>query len=162
MENFRIGQGYDIHKLVEGRPLILGGVKIESKLGALGHSDADTLLHAITDAILGAAALGDIGTHFPPTNPEFADIDSSILLKKTCLLLKEAGYRLGNIDSSIILEKPKLAPHIRAMRVKLAQITELSPEKISVKAKTKEGQDATGQLQAVEAQAVVLIFPAIT
>lgn len=153
----RIGQGYDIHQLVAGRPLILGGVEIPHDRGALGHSDADALLHAIIDAMLGAACLGDIGTHFSPKKQEFANIDSTILLARTQEMVTNAGFTVQNIDSSIILEAPKLAPHIMPMRQRIADVLALEIGRISIKAKTKEGLDATGQGQAVEAQAVVLL-----
>lgn len=153
----RIGQGYDIHQLVADRPLILGGVKIPYDRGALGHSDADALLHAIIDALLGAACLGDIGSHFSPKKQEYADIDSTILLSRTRDMISLAGFEIINIDSSIILEAPKLAPHIMPMRQRIADVLGLEIGQISIKAKTKEGLDATGQGQAVEAQAIVLL-----
>lgn len=153
----RIGQGYDIHKLVADRPLILGGVKIPYDRGALGHSDADALLHAIIDALLGAACLGDIGSHFSPKKQEYADIDSTILLSRTRDMISLAGFEIINIDSSIILEAPKLAQHIMPMRQRIADVLGLEIGQISIKAKTKEGLDATGQGQAVEAQAIALL-----
>ncbi len=151
----RFGIGYDVHKLVEGRKLILGNVEIEHTLGLLGHSDADVLIHAIIDALLGAAALGDIGQHFPDSNPEFKDVDSGKLLKQVKDLLNDNNYQIGNIDSIIVAQKPKLAPHIQKIRQKLAEILEIDIDLISVKAKTEEGLGFTGTEQGISAYAVV-------
>lgn len=153
----RIGFGTDIHRLVEGRPLILGGVRIESDLGADGHSDADVLMHAAADAILGALALGDLGTHFPNDEERWRNAESSHFLRHAVGLIKEKGYAVANIDSVIDLERPKLRPHINAMRVNLAAALEIGVECVSVKAKTGEMVDAVGQRHAVRAQAVVLL-----
>ena len=153
----RIGQGYDIHQLVEGRNLMLGGIKIDSAKGSLGHSDGDALLHAIIDALLGAAALGDIGKHFPPSDNRYKDIESLKLLGETHSLLKSQGYEIINIDTTIILEKPKLRPHIEPIRRSIADNLGLALDAVSVKAKTNEKQDAAGHEQAVVCQAVVLI-----
>ncbi len=153
----RIGLGYDIHKLEKNRDLILGGVKIPFELGLLGHSDADVLIHAIIDSILGSVALGDIGSYFPDTDNNYKNIDSSILLKKTVTMLKNKGYRIINIDSNIICQKPKLAPYIDKIRENLACFIEIPKENISVKAKTNEKQDSIGLGAAIAAQAVVLV-----
>ena len=154
---WRIGQGLDIHRLVSGRPLILGGVHIDWPYGELGHSDGDVLLHALIDAMLGACALGDIGTYFPPDNPEWQDADSSLLARKAAELLRQQGWRILNLDSTVILEKPKLAPYRDLIRKNLADIFGLKLESVSFKAKTKEGLDAVGRGEAVEAQAVVMV-----
>jgi len=153
----RIGLGTDIHPLVEGRPLFIGGVKIESDLGADGHSDADVLCHAITDAILGALALGDLGTHFPNDEERWRNAESFIFLRYAVGLMKEHGYELGNLDSTVHLEKPKLRPHIDAIRVGLAEAFEVETNRISVKAKTGEGVDAVGERRAVRADAIILL-----
>jgi 2-C-methyl-D-erythritol 2,4-cyclodiphosphate synthase len=154
---FRIGQGWDVHALVEGRPLVLGGVRIEHTHGLLGHSDADALLHAITDALLGAAALGDIGRHFPDTNEQYKGADSSVLLKVVAQKVRALGYEIGNIDSTITAQAPKMSPHIEAMREKIAQILEIKLDQINVKAKTAEKLGPVGLGQSIEASAVVLI-----
>jgi len=154
----RIGTGYDLHPLVSGRRLLLGGVHIPYPLGEKGHSDGDVLLHAVIDALLGAAALGDIGTHFPPSDPSLKGVDSTLLLRKTWSLLEERGYSLGNLDATVILEQPKLQPHTDSIRRNLAAILKTDVNRISVKAKTKEGLDATGQGKAVEALCTVLIY----
>lgn len=154
---FRIGFGNDIHRLEPGRPLILGGVTIESDLGAAGHSDADALTHAITDALLGALALGDIGSHFPDTDPRWQNADSFVFLAGAVRMIKEHGYAVVNVDSVISLEKPKLRPHIEAMRANLAKILEVGSDSVSVKAKTGEGLGLVGTRQALKATAVVLI-----
>ena len=156
--NFRIGEGWDIHALVEGRKLILGGVEVPYHLGLLGHSDADVLLHAITDAVLGAAALGDIGTHFPDTDAQFRGADSVMLLVEAVRRVRAAGWQIGNIDSTIIAQAPKLMPHIPAMRSTIAQALALQPDQINVKAKTAEKMGPVGQGAAMEARAVVLLF----
>lgn len=153
----RIGQGYDLHRLTEGRDLILGGVKIPHKTGLLGHSDADVLVHAIIDALFGAIADGDIGRHFPDTDPEYKNADSIRLLKKTGDILNNKGFKILNIDSTVILEKPKLAPHINNMRENIANTLNISLNDVSIKAKTNEGMDAAGKQEAIEAFAVVLI-----
>jgi 2-C-methyl-D-erythritol 2,4-cyclodiphosphate synthase len=154
---FKIGFGNDIHRLVENRPLVLGGVLIESDLGAEGHSDADALLHAATDAILGALALGDIGSYFSDKDPRWKNADSRVFLIETIRMMREKSYRVVNLDSTISLEKPKLQPHIEAMRRNLAEILEIEIDSISVKAKTGEAVDAVGERQAIKAEAVVLL-----
>ena len=154
---FRIGIGYDIHKLIEGRDLILGGIKITHEKGLLGHSDADVLIHAIIDAILGALALDDIGTLFPDTDPKYKDIDSTILLKHVYDLIQKQGYHIVNIDSNIIAQAPKMMPYIPKMKEVLCKILNLKPEELSIKAKTKEKLDAVGQKLAIESNAVVLL-----
>lgn len=156
--NLRIGEGWDIHALVEGRKLILGGVEIPYPKGLLGHSDADALLHAITDALLGAAALGDIGTHFPDTDARFKGEDSAVLLAQAARSVREKGYTIGNIDSTVIAQAPKLAPYIAAMRTRIAQVLELEVDQINVKAKTAEKMGAVGEGRAIEARAVVLLL----
>lgn len=155
---FRIGFGTDIHRLVEGRPLILGGVRIESDLGADGHSDADVLMHATADAVLGSLALGDLGTHFPNDEERWRNAESSQFVYYAVGLIKEQGYSVGNIDAVIDLELPKLRPHIDAMRANLAAALEIDVDQVSVKAKTGEKVDAVGERLAVRAQAVVLII----
>ncbi len=154
---FRIGFGNDIHRLVADRPLIIGGVTIESELGADGNSDADVLLHAITDAIFGALALGDIGTHFPNNDPQWKDAASSLFLKKATESANWHGYSIVNIDSTISLEQPKLRSHIEEMRVNIANLLEIDASCVSVKAKTGEGVDAVGESAAIKADAVVLL-----
>lgn len=153
----RIGLGNDIHRLVEGRPLFIGGVKIESDLGAEGHSDADVLCHAITDAIFGALALGDIGTHFPNNEERWRNAESFVFLRYAVGLMKEHGYQVVNLDSTVHLEKPKLRPHIEQIRIGLAEALEVETNCISVKAKTGEGVDAVGELRAVRADAIILL-----
>ena len=153
----RIGHGYDVHRLVEGRRLILGGVEIPHETGLLGHSDADVLLHAIADALLGAAALGDIGKLFPDSDPAYKDADSLLLLKKVGVHLYTAGYRIVNIDATVLAQAPKLAPHIREMRANIARTLELDPSAISVKATTEEGLGFTGEKRGIAAHAVCLI-----
>ena len=153
----RIGIGYDIHKLVEGRDLIIGGVKITHEKGLLGHSDADVLIHALIDGMLGALALDDIGTLFPDTDSKYKDIDSTILLKKVYDLIQDKGYAVGNIDSNIIAQAPKMMPYIPKMKEILANILKISPQDLSIKAKTKEQMDAVGQQLAIEANAVVML-----
>lgn len=154
---YRIGIGYDIHKLVEGRDLILGGVKITHEKGLLGHSDADVLIHAIIDALLGALALDDIGTLFPDTDPKYKDIDSTILLKHVYELVQSKGYKIVNIDSNIIAQAPKMMPYIPKMKEVLCKILNTNPDDFSIKAKTKEKLDAVGQKLAIESNAVVLL-----
>ena len=155
---FRIGEGWDTHALVPGRKLILGGVEIAHPLGLLGHSDADVLLHAVIDALLGAAGLGDIGSHFPDTDPRFKGADSIVLLVETGRILAEQGLRIGNIDSTIVAQSPKLASHIPAMRVRIAEALELDKRQVNVKAKTAEKLGPVGQGLSVEARAVALLY----
>ena len=155
---FRIGQGWDTHALVPGRKLIIGGVDIDHTVGLLGHSDADVLLHAIIDALLGAAGLGDIGTHFPDTNEQFKGADSVLLLAETGRLLAARGHHIGNIDSTVIAEAPKLAPHIPAMRVRIAGALGIEVSQVNVKAKTAEKLGPVGQGLSMEAQAIVLLY----
>ena len=153
----RVGLGYDVHRLVEGRDLILGGVKIPYEKGLLGHSDADVLLHALTDALLGAAALGDIGRHFPDTDERYRGISSLILLEKAYTLVKERGYSLGNADMVLIMQKPKLKEYIPFMEENIAGALSCEKERISVKATTEEGLGFTGQGEGVSAKAIVLL-----
>ena len=153
----RIGQGYDVHRLVEGRKLILGGMEIPYERGLLGHSDADVLLHAIMDAMLGAAGLGDIGRHFPDNDPGYKDADSLILLQTVAHKLNEAGWRVGNLDATIVAQKPKLAAYLPQMREKIAKAVGVMPERINVKATTEEGLGFTGSGDGIAAQAVVLL-----
>lgn len=155
--NIRIGNGYDLHRLVSDRKLILGGVEIPSEKGLLGHSDADVLTHAIMDAMLGALALGDIGHYFPPTDPKWAGADSIMLLQQVQELIEAQGWRVNNLDSMVIAEAPKLKPHIKAMRDRLAQAMNLPIDCVSVKATTNEGMDAIGQKEAIAVHAVVLL-----
>jgi len=157
---YRIGFGTDIHRLVAGRPLILGGVDIESDLGADGHSDADVLMHAAADAVLGALALGDLGTHFPNDEERWRNAESSQFLRYAVDLIKQKGYTVANIDSVIDLEKPKLRPHIDAMRANLAAALDIGIDSVSIKAKTGEQVDAVGTRSAVRAQAIVLLAKA--
>ncbi|BBH14261.1 MULTISPECIES: 2-C-methyl-D-erythritol 2,4-cyclodiphosphate synthase [Chromobacterium] len=154
---FRVGQGYDVHQLVAGRPLILGGVNIPHDKGLLGHSDADALLHAITDALLGAAALGDIGRHFPDTDPEFKGADSRALLREAAKRVRAAGWKPVNVDSTLIAQQPKLAPHIDAMRAAIAEDLGLDLDAVNVKGKTNEKLGYLGRCEAIEAQAVCLL-----
>ena len=153
----RIGHGYDVHKLVEGRKLILGGVDIPFELGLLGHSDADVLTHAVMDALLGAACLGDIGQHFPDSDPADAGADSLELLRSVAGLLQASGYRVGNVDATLLAQAPKLAPHISQMRQNLAQAMGVEVDQISVKATTEEGLGFTGARQGIAAHAVALL-----
>ena len=155
---FKIGQGWDIHALVEGRPLVLGGVTIPHSKGLLGHSDADVLLHAITDALIGALGLGDIGKHFPDTSADFKNADSWVLLQHIGKLLPERGYAIANIDSTVVAQAPKLAPHIAAMQTLIAAALQLDVAQVNVKAKTAEKMGPVGAGEAMEAQAVVLIY----
>lgn len=154
---FRIGIGYDIHKLTSGRDLIIGGVKITHEKGLLGHSDADVLIHAIIDAMLGALALSDIGTLFPDTDKKYKDIDSTILLKKVYEKISAMGWKIENIDSNIIAQKPKMMPFIPKMKEVLCRVLELEYGQLSIKAKTKENLDAVGQELAIESNAVILL-----
>lgn len=155
--NIRVGFGFDVHQLTEGRDLWLGGVKIDHSKGALGHSDADVLLHAICDALLGAANMRDIGYHFPDTQGEFKNIDSKILLQRTAVLLSEAGWKIGNIDCTLVLEKPKIMPHVDAMKTAIAQAANISVDSISIKATTNEKMGFIGRQEGVVAHAVALI-----
>ena len=155
---FGIGEGWDVHALVAGRKLILGGVEIPHTMGLLGHSDADALLHAITDALLGAAALGDIGTHFSDTDPQFKGADSMVLLVEAMRRVAAQGYQIGNIDSTIIAQAPKMMPHIPAMRARIANGLGLALEQINIKAKTAEKMGPVGLGQSIEARAVVLLY----
>ena len=153
----RVGFGYDVHALVPNRALWLGGIRIEHTLGLLGHSDADVLIHAICDALLGAANLRDIGFHFPDTAGEYENIDSKILLRKTMALIREAGYELGNIDATVCAERPKLNPHIPQMKTVLAEVMGVDPNDISIKATTTEKLGFTGRQEGISAYATVLI-----
>ncbi|ANU09287.1 2-C-methyl-D-erythritol 2,4-cyclodiphosphate synthase [Planococcus antarcticus DSM 14505] len=153
----RIGQGYDVHQLAEGRPFILGGIEIEHDKGLLGHSDADVLLHTITDAALGAIGGGDIGKHFPDTDPEFKDADSRKLLTHIWEYVKEQGYELGNIDCTVIAQKPKLAPYIEQMRESIANLLEANISQVNVKATTSEHLGFTGREEGIAALAVILL-----
>lgn len=154
---FRIGQGFDVHAFAEGRPLIIGGIAIPYEKGLLGHSDADVLLHTIADACLGAIAEGDIGKHFPDTDPAFKDADSAVLLQRVWGIVSEKGYVLGNLDCTIIAQKPKMAPHIEAMRVRISELLETTIENINVKATTTEKLGFTGREEGIASQAVVLL-----
>lgn len=156
--NFRIGEGWDTHALVEGRKLIIGGVEVPHDKGLLGHSDADVLLHAITDAVLGAAGLGDIGRHFPDTAVEFKGADSFVLLQEATRRVREKGWEIGNIDSTVIAQQPKLAPHIPLMQKRIAQALGVTAEQVNVKAKTAEKMGPVGELLAMEANAIALIY----
>ena len=153
----RLGHGYDVHRLVEGRKCIIGGVNIPSDVGLLGHSDADVLLHAISDALLGAAALGDIGKHYPPSDDAFKDADSRVLLRKVVELIKNNGYEVGNVDATIIAQKPKMAPYIDEMRKNIAQDLGVDISFVSVKATTEEGLGFTGEGLGISAHAVCII-----
>lgn len=154
---FRIGEGWDIHALVEGRKLILGGVEIPFAKGLLGHSDADALLHAITDALFGAAAMGDIGTHFPDTDMQFKGADSAVLLVEAARRVRARGFEIGNLDCTVIAQAPKLAPHIASMRDRIAQVLGIRLDQVNVKAKTAEKMGPVGEGLAMEARAVVLL-----
>ncbi len=155
---FRIGQGFDIHKLIEGRKLIIGGIEIDYKKGLLGHSDADVLIHSIIDALFGALALGDIGTHFPDNDPKYKNIDSTILLKETKKLIEEKGYKINNLDNTIFAQEPKMKPYIPLIQEKLSQILDIDKDLISIKAKTMEGQDSVGEKKSIATQSVVLLI----
>ena len=154
---FRIGIGHDTHRLAEGLPLVLGGVRVESARGAVGHSDADALAHALTDAVLGAMCEGDIGVHFPDRDPRWKDADSLQLLARVMWLAGERGYRVVNADATVMLERPRLRPYIEEMRARLAGVLGVEIERVSVKAKSGEGLDAVGEGRAVAAQAIVLL-----
>jgi 2-C-methyl-D-erythritol 2,4-cyclodiphosphate synthase len=153
----RIGNGYDVHKLVEGRKLILGGIEIPHTKGVLGHSDGDVLIHAIMDAMLGALALGDIGQHFPDTDMKYENIDSTILLTRVKELIEERGYRVINLDSIVVLQKPKIKPYIEAMRKRVAEVLDIDVEQVSVKATTEEKLGFTGDETGVKSYCVVLL-----
>ncbi|QQS46722.1 MAG: 2-C-methyl-D-erythritol 2,4-cyclodiphosphate synthase [Acidobacteriota bacterium] len=156
-EHIRVGLGYDIHRLEPGRRLVLGGVEIPFDLGLLGHSDGDSLTHAITDALLGAAGLGDIGTHFSDSDPFWKDADSLGFLRAACSMLEERGWSVANIDATIFAEEPKMMPHIPGMKSVLAQAMSLEPGQLNIKAKTNEKLDAVGRREAIAAQAIALI-----
>ena len=158
--NFRIGEGWDVHALVPGRALVIGGVHIPHTMGLLGHSDADVLLHAITDAILGAAGLGDIGRHFPDTDAQFRGADSAVLLAEAARRVRAAGYSIGNVDSTVVAQAPRLALHIPGMRECIAKALQVAPDQVNVKAKTAERLGPVGQGLAMEARAVALIYKA--
>ncbi|WP_424218468.1 2-C-methyl-D-erythritol 2,4-cyclodiphosphate synthase [Azovibrio sp.] len=160
MKGFRIGQGYDVHALVPGRKLILGGVEIPFEKGLQGHSDADALLHAVTDALLGAAGLGDIGRHFPDTDPRYKGVDSRLLLRDAYALVQAQGWLLVNVDATLIAQQPRLAPHIPAMCAILAGDLGLAPGSVNIKGKTNEKLGYLGRNEAIEAQAVVLLMRA--
>jgi 2-C-methyl-D-erythritol 2,4-cyclodiphosphate synthase len=155
--SMRVGEGWDVHALVEGRKLILGGVEIPYERGLLGHSDADALLHAITDALLGAAGLGDIGRHFPDTDARFKGADSSVLLAEAAARVRALGWQIGNVDSTIIAQAPKMAPHIAAMRERIAAVLGLGADQVNVKAKTAEKMGPVGEGLSIEARAIVLL-----
>ena len=156
--NIRIGNGYDIHRLIADRPLILGGVNIPHSLGLLGHSDADVLTHAIMDALLGALSLGDIGHYFPPSDPKWSGADSIMLLKQVLDIIQSQGWQIGNIDSTVVAEQPKLKPHLQAMRSNLAQAMEIEIDRISIKATTNEKLGPVGREEGICAYAVVLLL----
>jgi 2-C-methyl-D-erythritol 2,4-cyclodiphosphate synthase len=158
--HMRIGEGWDIHALVAGRPLVLGGITVPHSHGLLGHSDADALLHAITDALLGGAALGDIGRHFPDTAAEFKDADSCVLLAEAARRVRDAGWLIGNIDSTITAQSPKMAPYIDAMRARIAQVLGIRLDQVNIKAKTAERMGPVGEGRAIETRAVCLLFAA--
>jgi len=153
----RIGQGYDVHRLVENRALILGGVNIPWERGLLGHSDADVLVHAIMDALLGAAAMGDIGQHFPDTDPAYAGADSLQLLRRVCQIIRQAGYEVENIDATVIAQRPKLMPHIPQMRQNIAQAMEIDLSQVNIKATTEERLGFTGREEGIASMAVALL-----
>lgn len=153
----RVGSGYDVHRLVEGRSLILGGVDIPYAKGLLGHSDADVLVHAVIDALVGAMGMGDIGRHFPDGDDKYKNIDSMVLLKAVVTMLKKYGYRVVNIDSTIVAQQPKLAPYTEKMRKRIAHVLEIEPSRVNIKAKTEEGLGFTGNEEGISAQAVCLI-----
>lgn len=154
---FRVGEGWDVHALVPGRKLVLGGIEIPHTAGLLGHSDADALLHATTDALLGAAGLGDIGSHFPDTDPRFKGADSAVLLAEALRAVTAAGWQVVNVDSTVVAQAPRLAPHREAMRQRVAQVLGLAPDCVNIKAKTAEKLGPIGQGLAIEARAVVLL-----
>lgn len=157
MGRWRVGMGYDIHPLVEGRRLVLGGVDIPSERGLAGHSDADVLIHSLCDALLGAAALGDLGRHFPDSDPRYKDVSSGELLRIVVGMMSQRGFRIENVDATILAERPRLSPFIEAMRNRLAEILDLAPDQVSIKAKTHEGLDAIGRGEAIAAYAICLV-----
>ena len=156
-QKYRVGIGYDIHKLTEGRKLIIGGIEIPYEKGLLGHSDADVLIHAIIDALLGALALDDIGTLFPDTDQKYKDANSAILLENVCKIIEDEGYWISNIDANIIAQAPKMMPYIPKMKDVLSNVLNLDKNDISIKAKTKEGLDSVGEKQAIETQVIVML-----
>lgn len=158
MCNFRIGHGYDVHRLVPERDLILGGVSVPFEKGLLGHSDADVLLHAVCDALIGALALGDIGKHFPDSDPQYAGIDSRLLLSRTAELIREKGWQIGNVDATVVAQAPRLSPYIQEMRENIATVLELPLDAINVKATTEEHLGFTGEGLGIAAHAVCLLF----
>jgi 2-C-methyl-D-erythritol 2,4-cyclodiphosphate synthase len=158
MTDLRIGHGYDVHRLVDGRKLILGGVEIPHTVGLLGHSDADVLTHAVMDAVVGALGLGDIGKHFPDTDPNFKNADSLKLAEHICSLMKDCGYSIGNIDATVIAQAPKLAPYINQMKENLARVWQTTPERVNVKATTEERLGFTGAKEGIAAHCVCLIM----
>lgn len=158
MTKIRIGNGYDLHQLVEGRPLILAGVQIEHSLGLLGHSDADVLTHALMDALLGALSLGDIGHYFPPTDPQWAGADSIELLGQVYGLIQDRGWRIGNLDTVVVAERPKLKPYLGTMRDRISRVLDLQPDQVSIKATTNEQLGPVGREEAIVAYAVVLLM----
>ncbi|MCS6916683.1 MAG: 2-C-methyl-D-erythritol 2,4-cyclodiphosphate synthase [Chitinophagales bacterium] len=157
---FRVGLGYDVHRMVAGRPCILGGVQIPSEAGPEGHSDADVLAHALCDALLGAAGLGDIGQHFPNTDARYAGADSMVLLTRVCTMVREAGYQVVNADCVVVAEAPRIAPYVAAMRQRLAEVMQVLPERVSIKATTGEGLGFVGKGEGIVAHAVVLLAAA--
>jgi 2-C-methyl-D-erythritol 2,4-cyclodiphosphate synthase len=154
---FRIGQGYDVHRWVRGRPLVLGGVEIPHEAGLLGHSDADALSHAICDALLGAMAMGDIGLHFPDNDPAYEGISSLLLMEKVMAMVRQAGWRVSNLDATVVAQRPRLAPHIPVMRERIAGVLGVGVDRVSLKATTSEGLGFVGREEGVAAQAVVLL-----
>jgi 2-C-methyl-D-erythritol 2,4-cyclodiphosphate synthase len=154
----RVGMGYDLHRLVDGRPLILGGVTVSFERGLQGHSDADAVCHAVTDAVLGAAGCGDIGRHFPDTDPAWAGASSLELLRRSAAMVREAGFDVGNVDVTVIAERPKLFPYVEAMRRNVASALAVSPDRISIKGKTNEGVGELGRGEAIAVHAVALLF----
>ncbi len=161
MGNIRIGYGFDVHAFAEGRKLILGGIEIPFELGLQGHSDADVLLHAITDALLGALALGDIGKHFPDNDPEFKNIDSKILLKRAYEIVQEKGFTLGNLDATVVAEEPKLSPYIESIRESIAKVLKVDVNQVSVKATTSEKMGFAGRKEGISCSAVALVEKAV-
>lgn len=158
MTDIRIGHGYDVHALDTGLELVIGGITVPHEKGCVAHSDGDVLIHALCDALLGAAALGDIGLHFPDTSAEFKGIDSTLLLARTAELISEKGYSIGNVDCTVAMQRPKLKPHIEAMRTRLAEVIKIDIDRISVKATTTERLGFVGREEGVEAHAVTLIY----
>ena len=158
MTDFRVGHGYDVHRLKEGRALVIGGVKINHSLGLDGHSDADVLVHAIMDALLGAVGLGDIGRHFPDTDTKYLGISSLLLLERVVSLVSAEGYKISNVDATVVMQKPKLAPHIPAMQEKIAKILGISENRVNIKATTEERLGFTGSEEGAAAHAVALVY----